>query len=102
MARKMTCDRCGDEFPHVHPCDACNGTGNHIDGKFVYEGQCSDCRGTGKRSDPQEGKGFKLTITCDDGRPLVINLTVSDFYPNQPDLCGKCLFETVKEAFGKL
>jgi len=52
--------------------------------------------------DPNEGKGMKVVIETDDSRSLVLNVTVSEFYPDHPDFCGKCLYETIKEAFAKL
>ena len=100
--RKITCDRCGDEYPHLFACLKCNGTGNHVDGDTIYEGQCVKCRGKGMVIDPNEGKGMKVVIETDDSRSLVLNITVSEFYPDHPDFCGKCLYETIKEAFAKL
>jgi DnaJ-class molecular chaperone len=99
MARKVICDRCGDEYPHVVVCDACGGSGDYVDGGTVHKGQCSVCRGRGERVDLQEGKGLQVTIGCDDGRSLVLNVTVSDFYKDQPDFCGNCLPVIVREAF---
>ena len=101
MARKITCDECGDEFPHVVPCPDCDGSGDHTTDDDVLAGQCSQCRGKGTISDPSEGKGFQMTVKYDDGRMIYLNMSVSAFHKDQPDLCGTCLPKVVFGAIRK-
>lgn len=89
MARNITCDKCGDAFPHVTECPECIGE------------QCSRCRGKGTLSDPNEGNGFALEGEVE-GRNIKFLVSVSQFQADRPDLCGRCLpgvfLEILKQA----
>ena len=98
--QQRKCDRCGELYPHILDCEVCGGTGDHVDGDRVYPGQCSACRGRGKKQDPNEGVAFQIQIGYD-GKPLVLNVMVSQFYADKPDLCGQCLVATLQEAMRK-
>lgn len=95
MAQTITCDRCGEAFPHKMPCAECNSTGK------VEDSNCSTCRGKGYFADPNEGKGFKLNSEFE-GSPMAFNISLNTFYPDPPDLCGLCMPREVLKMLGEV